>query len=315
MNRFAKVKEILDTLVQGRNIGAHGAFWRGLSRDQFVAHRVFGYTLVTPGNGANSNLIKALTGQAPFGQDMGTSGGFMRRMPAGLPAARAEDIDFIQTWINDGCPEEADIASLDPARHNAYWRDFDNWAMFNVTPQVSAAIGEFFPRVDVWFALAKKTATENQWLSILRIPSVSSAIQLLANLQAQTVARHYGSPVRSEEVLDSYALFGGGSLPTDPLRPEDPHHQMNGREMWFVWSAFADACLRLQVEDNFWPLQARAILLGLLNDGVFRARFNVTGFSRDEAGRSAMRQHVVGLSTGALPGELATRFVASGIMP
>jgi hypothetical protein len=39
--RFQRVREILDEAVggPGGSIGAHGTFWRGLTRDQFVAER------------------------------------------------------------------------------------------------------------------------------------------------------------------------------------------------------------------------------------------------------------------------------------
>src|SRR5262249_6222920 len=72
MNRFARVVQILDTAIGGPqvNIGVHGAFWRNVSRDQFVAKKVQGLDLLVVGNGAASNLVKALKGEAPFGADL-----------------------------------------------------------------------------------------------------------------------------------------------------------------------------------------------------------------------------------------------------
>ncbi len=108
MTSFEKVQLILDQSIGGPavNIGAHHAFWRGITRDQFVIKSVFGLPLISLGHGADSNLIKALKGQAPFGSDLNppTPGANKRRMPAGLNPVADADIAFIEQWINDGCP-------------------------------------------------------------------------------------------------------------------------------------------------------------------------------------------------------------------
>ena len=72
MNRFEKVIQILDKGVGGPTapVGFHGAFWRGVTRNDFVAKAIFGLPLITVGNGAGSNLVKALKGEAPFGADL-----------------------------------------------------------------------------------------------------------------------------------------------------------------------------------------------------------------------------------------------------
>lgn len=99
---FQQVIEILDQAIGGpeADIGAHGPFWRGITRDKFVAKKVFSKDLVVLGDGAASNLVRALKGETPFGE-----GAIFPRMPAGgLPAAPAESIALIEQWINDGCP-------------------------------------------------------------------------------------------------------------------------------------------------------------------------------------------------------------------
>lgn len=110
MSRFQRVIQILDEAIGGpaSDIGAHGAFWQGHTRDQFVAHKVFGRDLVIVGNGGDSNLVKALKGEAPFGSDLPTppAGNTLRRMPAGLPPVPDDLIAFIKQWIDDGCPED-----------------------------------------------------------------------------------------------------------------------------------------------------------------------------------------------------------------
>ncbi len=108
MDQYSKVIQILNNAIGGPdvNIGVHGAFWRGLTRDQFVARKVFGLPLVAIGNGAGSNIVKALRGETPFGVDLDppAPNAQFSRMPAGLAPVAPADIDFIKTWIDDGCP-------------------------------------------------------------------------------------------------------------------------------------------------------------------------------------------------------------------
>src|SRR4051812_15934252 len=108
MATFRRVIGILDQAVGGPSapVGAHGAFWRGLTHLQFVQKKVFGLPLIVVGNGAGSNLVKALKGEAPFGSNIGTSGASFRQMPAGRPPVSAAEIAEIASWIDAGCPEE-----------------------------------------------------------------------------------------------------------------------------------------------------------------------------------------------------------------
>ncbi|MGH8909476.1 MAG: WD40/YVTN/BNR-like repeat-containing protein [Egibacteraceae bacterium] len=110
ITRFQRVIEILDAAIGGPSVSirAHGAFWRGLTRDQFVARSVFGQALIVVGAGADSNLVRAFKGEAPFGSDLPTppAGAVFSRMPAGLPPVSDEDIAFIEQWIDDGSPED-----------------------------------------------------------------------------------------------------------------------------------------------------------------------------------------------------------------
>jgi rubrerythrin len=107
MGRYQEIIDILDAAVGGSAspVGAHGAFWRGKTRDQFVAASVFGQKLLITGDGAGSNLVKALLGETPFGTDLGAAGGIFRRMPAGRPAVPAASVEVIKTWIDDNCPD------------------------------------------------------------------------------------------------------------------------------------------------------------------------------------------------------------------
>ncbi len=98
---FAQIQQILESAVNGGTIGAHGNFWRNKTRDQFVTLKVFGRQLLVLGKADDSNLIKALRGQAPF------DGSELPRMPVGLDPVPDKQIEVIRQWINDGCPDTA----------------------------------------------------------------------------------------------------------------------------------------------------------------------------------------------------------------
>jgi hypothetical protein len=106
MTRYDHVKEILDAAVNGEQIGAHHAFWRTLTLEQFKVKFVFGVQLLIVGDGPNSNLVHALRGEAPFGADLGVPDASYPRMPVGYPPVAEGDIAFIETWISEGCPDE-----------------------------------------------------------------------------------------------------------------------------------------------------------------------------------------------------------------
>jgi len=109
MNRFERVIQILDDAIGGpdASIGAHGAFWR-VPRDEFVTKKVFGRDLVVVGQGASSNLVRALKGETPFGNDLpdASPDAIFPRMPAGLDPVAMQDIAFIAQWIDEGCLED-----------------------------------------------------------------------------------------------------------------------------------------------------------------------------------------------------------------
>ncbi len=119
MTRYRHVIEILDTAIGGPNasIGVHGTFWRGLTRDQFVATKVKlrreEVVLLVVGKGSDSNLVKALKGQSPFGNDLPKPppGAKYPRMPYGFDPVPDPDIGFIEKWIDDRCPEDPFVAA------------------------------------------------------------------------------------------------------------------------------------------------------------------------------------------------------------
>jgi hypothetical protein len=108
---YATIQGLLDAAIGGSDvtIGAHGAFWRTMNRDQFVAAIIFGQHLIKAKAGGGfdadaSALVAALEARAPFGSDVGTTGATFRRMPAGGPAMPRDQISTIRVWILAGCP-------------------------------------------------------------------------------------------------------------------------------------------------------------------------------------------------------------------
>jgi hypothetical protein len=280
--------------------------------------RVFGQQLVQAGNAAESNLIKALEGRTPFGADTGVPGAIFNRMPDGFPAVVPEKINYIRDWIDDGCPDDEDAQLLESSptqftAYNAYWRDFDDWAMFNSAPEIDAAIDEFFSHARIWMAVALGQQPPSAWQQAISLPAARDAITLLKGRILDTIHTHFGNPPNLDDLLDAYELFGANKLPDDPLRPEDPRHNMNGATMWFFYSAFLDASLITSASPEKEGLQnlGLAILTGLLNDGLFRRRFRVKGFTPDDQGAAAVRQFVRKLTPADIQAELARRFVDS----
>jgi hypothetical protein len=99
--RFANVIAILDEAVGGPDvdIGVHGAFWRNVSCREFVALEVLGLPLINRDSPIESNLLKAITGRAPF------DGSEYPQMPAWLDPIDAQKAAAIEAWIVNGCPE------------------------------------------------------------------------------------------------------------------------------------------------------------------------------------------------------------------
>ena len=117
MNRYERVLQILDAAVGGPAVSVgfpHGAFWRGLNREAFVARKVAGVQLITVGNGGGSMLVKALKGESPFGADLPNPplDATFSRMPAGLDPVPAGEIAFIQQWIDEGCLEDETATAI-----------------------------------------------------------------------------------------------------------------------------------------------------------------------------------------------------------
>jgi tyrosinase len=117
--RYARVKNILDTAAAGSSAdyGGAGRFW-DRSLDEFKNACVFGVRMVALaaaasccGDGearsARSGLIKGLRGEPPF-----DNGQFPPLMWGGKRVPDP-DIAFIADWIDDGCPDDDHLQTID----------------------------------------------------------------------------------------------------------------------------------------------------------------------------------------------------------
>jgi len=117
--RYAQVRDILDAAAAGStaNYGGAGRFWER-DLDDFMKVCVFDVRMIAPaaeasccGGGetrsAQSGLIKGLRGEPPF-----DNGRFPPLMWAGKRVADP-DIEFIADWIDDGCPAEDHLETID----------------------------------------------------------------------------------------------------------------------------------------------------------------------------------------------------------
>jgi hypothetical protein len=83
------------------NNAPHGAFWKTMTYEEFTTGSIFGqYAILVVGNSAESNIIKALKGEAPF------DGSVFQRMPGdGPPFFTDDQINEIAAWIDKDCPQ------------------------------------------------------------------------------------------------------------------------------------------------------------------------------------------------------------------
>ncbi len=102
--KFADIQQILDEAVEFENIGRHGPFWRGVTRDEFVAKSVFGCPIIHSEGGQfvgpRSPLVMILRGPIQCGDSD------FPQMPAGFfqPVDEAK-VQTISSWIDAQCPE------------------------------------------------------------------------------------------------------------------------------------------------------------------------------------------------------------------
>jgi tyrosinase len=99
--RVQKILRAAGKSVAADHHGGNGPFWEK-TLPEFKDLAFYGQQLIAdpgPDRGASSALIKALRGDAPF------DGTMFSPMPLGRQRVGDRDIDFIQTWIDEGLPD------------------------------------------------------------------------------------------------------------------------------------------------------------------------------------------------------------------
>jgi len=261
VNRFQRVLEILDEAIGGPDagIGSHGPFWRKLTRDEFVAKKVFGLHVVEVGQGASANLVRALKGEAPFGSDLPSPPPNARfsRMPAGLPPVSAENIAFIEKWIDEGCLEDAlpeptftwRPTSAEPAgsRYDDVW--------FH-TPQLGWTVnsnGQILHTTDGGGSWQQQFHDESLYLRCIGFASESRGWMGTLVAGSQLFDTHDGgatwSPVTNlpelapsavcgMSVVNESVVYAAGTNYPFPARPDRPPRMMktiDGGASWTAW--------------------------------------------------------------------------------
>ena len=303
MKRYDRVVEILQTAVNGESIGAHGNFWLDKPLDQFTTMKVRGRRLVVPGDVAASHLVNAVRGLAPFGADLDPppAGAIFERMPLDRPAVPELEIQFIEKWITDGCPDDempakpkplvmasavAGVAA-GPDDFVRFFREFDQFFAFDANEQTSDAIDEYFTVAQSWPGFNQATDLP-AWTEVISDANVRTAIKFLSDNQLRVIGAHFGDPPNENALNDALWLFGKGTLPADDQRPQDRFHRMNGASMWLMWLAFADAGLRLGMAAPQWTRVVRSVCLGMVGDALFRtdrppaSRLKITRYRSDD---------------------------------
>ena len=109
---YPDVQAVLDRAAgdSSSDHGGLGRFWT-LPLGAFLDARLLGLALIAPagsccgksapgsGRGARSALVQGLRGQAPF------DGSRFVRLPWGGDAVDPADVDRIEAWIDEGCPD------------------------------------------------------------------------------------------------------------------------------------------------------------------------------------------------------------------
>lgn len=327
MTGFSDIVTLLDTLVVGRTVRKHGPFWRGKTRDDFVALSVFGKPVVDLANAAQSNIVLALNGETPFGADLpgAPESSVFSRMPSGGPAAPPEVIATIEAWIAAGCPEHGNAAVLAAAVHAGvndldhvrYWRAFDDFFLYHATDEVSTKVGNFMGAMTpAWKKFVKGQATEAQWNATRTQVDMADATSVIKVNHERIIKEHYGDPIDGAAVFDSHWKFGGDLLPSDPQSSGPHQHTMNGPSDWANWAPFIDTVLRDDPTDIFNLLVARGWHVGIVADGLIRQRgIRVPDFdANDPDVKAKVIARYGGLDGATLRAEMAQRMLQSGII-
>lgn len=273
MAGLQQVQDVLERVLGAAPLPFHMTFWRGRTRDELVAARVFGQPLIVVGRPEDSPLVQALRG---------TASGPVRDY-FGPVRAEAGDLAVIEQWIRDGCPEVAaqrgaarsrltDAEAAGDDQHTAYWRaiDFLFQPSLAIQPTKDHVLQLHDDALLEWIPSMLTGADPTRWPTYLARPDVATSFAHVRHHQRRLLQEYYGGS--QDRILDSLWKFGGNLLPIDPQHPLPPiqHHTMNGLKDWFWWVPYLDASLRAPDVEAVDLDLARGWQLGIVADGLLR---------------------------------------------
>lgn len=99
---------------------------------------------------------------------------------------------------------------------------------------------------------------------------VRKAVAMLSDRQQQTLEAPYGVPVPLLTLLDGTQRFGNDGLPNDPGHPGPPAQDKRGHQVVRAERLRRSVHTPGDLSRVLTLFYIRAILCGLLNDGLFR---------------------------------------------
>lgn len=273
MTELQQIRIVLERVLGAAPLPFHIAFWRDRTRAEILETHVLGQRLIVEGQPEASPLIQALRGEA--------SGPV--RAYFGQVRADAHDLEVIEQWIREGCPEKAairnaaanrlaDSSTASDDQHTMYWRAVD--VLFHpalaVEPTRSHVLRLHGDALTAWLPTMLTGTDPTAWPNYLAQANVSAAFAHVRLHQRRLLQEHYAGT--QDDILDSLWKFGGSLLPIDPSHPLPPiqHHRMNSVLDWFYWVPYIDATLRAPDVQLIDLSLARGWQVGIVADGLLR---------------------------------------------
>jgi hypothetical protein len=334
MPGLQQIQDMLERALGTHPMPNHDYFWRGKTRDELVATRVFGLPLIVPGRPDESNLLRAMRGTTSGRDGPNRLGADLLHALFRQIRVTEDDIALLERWVREGCPEVAPVAApkarataataateASDDTHVSYWRAIDDFFLPGLaSPETVPHVNRMhFAALQRWLP-AMVGGDPADWISYLTQPDVATSFDYIRHHQRRLIQEYYDDS--QADLLDSLWKFGGNLLPTDPLSHALPQHTMNSVFDWFLWSPYLDASLRAPDAQAADLDLARGWQMGIVADGLLRTdadrpegqRMPISDFtSGDPNLRSKVLTKYVGADASMLIDEMVRRARESGL--
>lgn len=277
-----QIQDMLERMLGTYPMPFHDYFWRGKTRDELVATEMFGVPILVPGQPDKSNLLQAMRGAAPSENGEKPFGvGRLRQIFSKVDVS-AKDVDLLDAWIREGCPEiepktglafsaaaaPGTTAGASDQTHVNYWKAIDQFFLL-ASPTTRPHVNNVRGLDSTWIPALVQSNNIALWLAKTAEPKIANGFDYIRHHQRRLILEFYS--YSKEALLDSLWKFGGNLLPLDPASPSGiPNHTMNGIGDWFNWSPYLDMSLRAA---DIQPVDidlARGWQIGIVADGLMR---------------------------------------------